>query len=257
MRHMWLCFLAICQFAIFPQAHFEPVEQFQPIWQKAKGLRHTNFCIFHQKLYLKEEKVPAYCCIHVASEAAGTSRGTLPPTRSDKQGVWRAGCRPRRGDELNLRANPSEAVLPQQCFASADVILLQWRPQASAKNQAIFTEGYFVLWGLFFFFSNSLTTQDKNRGMGHISGRNGKKTRDGVTISYPCTGNEHRWLWRPEVQNSQTQEFPSYHLWLRSINTGDSELFNRTWKSYNHLWLLHASFPGENFGTSIVALSKY
>lgn len=42
--------LAICQFAIFPQACFEPVEQFQPIGQKDKGLKHTNICIFNQKL---------------------------------------------------------------------------------------------------------------------------------------------------------------------------------------------------------------
>lgn len=46
----------------FSQAHFEPVEQFQPIWQKTKGLRHRNFGIFHQKLKVKEEKKPVCCC---------------------------------------------------------------------------------------------------------------------------------------------------------------------------------------------------
>lgn len=159
MKHMWLCCLAICQFAIFPQAHFEPVEQFQPIWQKAKGLRHTNFCLFHQKLQLREEKDPACCCQRVAGRAAGTS-DARPPTQGTGRGYEREAAELGEDTELSsayLQTHQRPCVLPQPGFASTNRILLQRHLQASAENQAIFTGGYFVPLGLFmswfFFFS--------------------------------------------------------------------------------------------------------
>lgn len=155
MRHMWLCCLAICQFAIFPQAYFEPVEQFQPIWQKTKGLRHRNFVIFHQKLKLKEEKNPVHCCVcgwqggwH-STQHLGDDREAADP-----------------GGEMELSstcANPLEAVLPQQGFTSTNVMSLQWCLQVSAKNQVIFPEQYFVLLGLFVHLFPPISFQAKKK----------------------------------------------------------------------------------------------
>lgn len=157
MRHMWLCCLAICQFAIFAQAHFEPVEQFQPIWQKVKGLRHTHFCVFYQKLQLKEEKDPACCCLHVASQAAGTSPYTLSPTQATSRGYKREAADLGEDMELSspyLQIHQKPRVPPQQGFASNNRILLQWHLQwlqPKIRRRRIFcSSGFFHV---YFFFS--------------------------------------------------------------------------------------------------------
>lgn len=168
MRHMRLHCLAICQFAIFPQAHFEPVEQFQPIWQKTKGFRHRKFGIFHQKAKQKEEKNPVYCCV------CGWQGGWQSTQHCE--GVWGDGA------ELHSCKSTGNCFLSRALHKPASHYcsgVCRFQP----KIRWYYQNSIFFFWFSSPFSSKQFSSQEKHQEMGYISERNGKKARGGVIIA--------------------------------------------------------------------------